>query len=751
MQTPGGTDEAPRPACLRRRSPPPRRKPPRQSILFVGNSYTFGRVDPVMSYNAASVDDMTRPRPDLPDPNFTETAGTRAWEPHPWGGVPGIFKQLADQAGVDVRRFAVDAQCRLAARALPQHGQCRLGPARQHRQAEVGRRRAAGAERCRAAAGTRRERELPPIRAYADKIEKYIHVGAAESYRERAMYTAIYGSVANCVAAGGTESSCDNNTLRTIPANPNANPKAKVYLTQTWARPDMVFPHLSTVADANYPTVPDGRPIVDTPNPAFPNGFPDTLYYEAEGLAGMTADLRAAFAAKARREPELRRRHPGRRCVPARDRRSHRQGRRLLQQRGHVRGLRAERQDQPLVGRLPAREQARLVSQRAGHLRHADGHQPGIVRREREGRGRPRHQSGRRRPIAARGGRPARGFRYADRLDSLPAPQPGRPGQGVEWPARAGVPSRQVTDNRHAQPHRAAASGRALIVLAARRLAGTCARCAPARGPDGRAGSAPSGPPQALLWVGNSFFYYNNSMHGHVALLARGDKSITHRGVSVTISGSGIDWHDVASYLGPDRIGKYSFVGDNEIRFNPPGPAVRRGDDDGLQPVPDPPAARAGLPRVREEARGDDPRERRPPDPVHVVGVQGQAGDDRPARRAVHEGRQGERRAGGARPGLRSRSRSRASPTSSSTCRTSATPASRARTWRRARCMPRSSASRRLATPTPPGCPPTSPCTCSRWRGRRCVATAGPDARPPPRRGPGAPTDLGRMLGSSTR
>jgi hypothetical protein len=84
--------------------------------------------------------------------------------------------------------------------------------------------------------------------------------------------------------------------------------------------------------------------------------------------------------------------------------------------------------------------------------------------------------------------------------------------------------------------------------------------------------ATPSGPPKALLWVGNSFFYYNNSMHGHVALLTRGDKSITHRGVSVTISGSGIDWHDVASYLGPDRIGKYSFVGDNEIRFNPPGP-----------------------------------------------------------------------------------------------------------------------------------------------------------------------------------
>ena len=65
-----------------------------------------------MSYNTANVDDMTRPRPDLPDPNFTETAGTRAWEPHPWGGVPGIFKQLADQAGVE---FDVSLSTRNAA------------------------------------------------------------------------------------------------------------------------------------------------------------------------------------------------------------------------------------------------------------------------------------------------------------------------------------------------------------------------------------------------------------------------------------------------------------------------------------------------------------------------------------------------------------------------------------------------------------------------------------------------------------
>jgi len=79
-------------------------------------------------------------------------------------------------------------------------------------------------------------------------------------------------------------------------------------------------------------------------------------------------------------------------------------------------------------------------------------------------------------------------------------------------------------------------------------------------------------PPKATLWVGNSFFYYNNSMHGHVGnLLKAADPKSTARGVSVTISGSGIDWHDMDSYLRPDGIGKYSFVGDNEIVFNKPG------------------------------------------------------------------------------------------------------------------------------------------------------------------------------------
>ena len=76
----------------------------------------------------------------------------------------------------------------------------------------------------------------------------------------------------------------------------------------------------------------------------------------------------------------------------------------------------------------------------------------------------------------------------------------------------------------------------------------------------------------SILWVGNSFFYYNNSMHGHYSELAKAaEPGSKHRGTSVTISGSGLDWHDVASYLKADGVGKYSFVPGNRIVFNKPG------------------------------------------------------------------------------------------------------------------------------------------------------------------------------------
>src|SRR4051794_1513186 len=67
-----------------------------------------------------------------------------------------------------------------------------------------------------------------------------------------------------------------------------------------------------------------------------------------------------------------------------------------------------------------------------------------------------------------------------------------------------------------------------------------------------------SGPsPKSMLFVGNSFFYYNNSMHSQVLGLARAADAANkdaYRYVSVTISGSGFDWHDVDSYFRPNAV-----------------------------------------------------------------------------------------------------------------------------------------------------------------------------------------------------
>jgi hypothetical protein len=67
------------------------------SLLFVGNSFTFGRVDPVMSYNTGEVRDLTAPGA---GPSFANTTGSNLFEPHHWGGVAGLFKNFADQTGL---------------------------------------------------------------------------------------------------------------------------------------------------------------------------------------------------------------------------------------------------------------------------------------------------------------------------------------------------------------------------------------------------------------------------------------------------------------------------------------------------------------------------------------------------------------------------------------------------------------------------------------------------------------------------
>lgn len=108
----------------------------------------------------------------------------------------------------------------------------------------------------------------------------------------------------------------------------------------------------------------------------------------------------------------------------------------------------------------------------------------------------------------------------------------------------------------------------ALFLVAAALLLSACATTLPApkqavvTGPDET---------KAVLWVGNSFFYYNNSMHGHVGQLINAstmpDKT-GQRNVSVTISGSGMNWHDMESHFKPNGVGSYSFDRENNVVFN---------------------------------------------------------------------------------------------------------------------------------------------------------------------------------------
>lgn len=200
------------------------------SVLFVGNSYTFGRVDPVMSYNAANVRDLT----DIPN------TGGNVFEPHPWGGVAGIFKQFTVQAGLnyDVALSTRNAAS-LRGHYLNTNGVVDLrGNISSQTWDKV-----VLQEQSDEPLSKRPGLSSNPdwFKFYVNKLENYIHQGAAEAYRERDFFPGATAAArtAACVAAtGATEGTC--NTLRNIPANLKASAASQVYLYQTWARPNLV-------------------------------------------------------------------------------------------------------------------------------------------------------------------------------------------------------------------------------------------------------------------------------------------------------------------------------------------------------------------------------------------------------------------------------------------------------------------------------------------------------------------------------
>ncbi len=97
-----------------------------------------------------------------------------------------------------------------------------------------------------------------------------------------------------------------------------------------------------------------------------------------------------------------------------------------------------------------------------------------------------------------------------------------------------------------------------------------------AAGPAAQAQTKPAvtslGPdfPKTEIFIGNSFFYYNNGMPGHVTLLEKAvdpEHKQDYGATMVTIGGSGFDWHDVESYFRPNAIASYSFDEHNNVVF----------------------------------------------------------------------------------------------------------------------------------------------------------------------------------------
>lgn len=115
--------------------------------------------------------------------------------------------------------------------------------------------------------------------------------------------------------------------------------------------------------------------------------------------------------------------------------------------------------------------------------------------------------------------------------------------------------------------HRSTPALRRLFILCAALALAACAQTPPA---SPAATAASRTPPQSMLWVGNSFFYYNNSMHGHVGNLLRASAEGNRgwRQTSATISGSGLNWHDMESHFKEGGMGSYSFVAGNKVEFN---------------------------------------------------------------------------------------------------------------------------------------------------------------------------------------
>ncbi|MDJ0364900.1 hypothetical protein QMK33_07025 [Hymenobacter sp. H14-R3] len=152
-------------------------------ILFIGNSFFHGAFQPVLSYNNQAVTDE----------NFQpDRTGQRRrkyeHEQRPWGGIPGIFKKLTDEAGL---RYEVHLEA-ISGQTLKFHYDSALAIIQQPRWDQV-----VMHDYSTGPVPTRHSGQPARFFTYATKLEQAVHT---------------------------------------------ANPAAQVYLYQTWARADLTYP-----------------------------------------------------------------------------------------------------------------------------------------------------------------------------------------------------------------------------------------------------------------------------------------------------------------------------------------------------------------------------------------------------------------------------------------------------------------------------------------------------------------------------
>ena len=271
------------------------------NVLFVGNSYTFGRVAPVMGYNTANVTDLTRPgQPGRT--SFDNLTNANPYEPHPWGGVPGIVKQMTVQKNLN---YTISLSTRNAA-SLRGHflntSVWDLQSNLAHQKWDKVVLQDLSDEPLSAGRSANANKAL--FNFYANKIQDYVHNGVqagtdSAGFTLNTTESLLWGGpttgnstqkAALCVANSGlSQASC--NAARAIKGNANENPNAQIYLYQTWARPDMVYAHTNTITDPQTGAVTLGS---GTSTPTYAS------------LAEMTADLHASYFDLAGANPRYR-------------------------------------------------------------------------------------------------------------------------------------------------------------------------------------------------------------------------------------------------------------------------------------------------------------------------------------------------------------------------------------------------------------------------------------------------------------